>query len=140
MVADGPMWLQRGDLGPALVVPADLALPLADVLDVDLASERGEGDVDGAGHVEQVPVAVRALLLECPGQWVSHEQLLVDGAEVDWWVTAGQERAVHASTIAGLARGLALAAGRWDLRLAVEHVLTEPRELGPTLLEEASGG
>jgi hypothetical protein len=140
MVADGPMWLQRGDLGPALVVPADLALPLADVLDVDLASERGEGDVDGAGHVEQVPVAVRALLPECPGQWMSHERLMVDGAEVDWWVTAGQERAVHASTIAGLARGLALAAGRWDLRLAVEHVLTEPRELGPTLLEEASGG
>ncbi len=140
MVPDGPMWLQRGDLGPALVVPADLALPLADVLDVDLASERARGEVDGAGRVEQVPAAVRSLLPECPGAWVSHERLAVDGVEVDWWVTAGHEPAVHAATMAGLARGLALAAGRWDLRLAVEHVLMAPEDLWATLLEEASGG
>ncbi|HEX5532453.1 MAG TPA: hypothetical protein VFX33_01800 [Actinomycetales bacterium] len=140
VVTEGPMWLQRGDLGPALVVPADLALPLADVLDVDLASERAEGTVDGAGQVEEVPTAVRSLLPGCPAEFVSHERLTVDGAEVDWWLTAGRGPGVHASTIAGLARGLALAAGRWDLRLAVEHVLTTPDELGTTLLEEASGG
>jgi hypothetical protein len=140
VVSEGPMWLQRADLGPALVVPADRALPLADVLDVDLASERAEGAVDGAGQVEEVSAAVRSLLPGCPLEWVSHERLTVDGAEVDWWVTAGHAPAVHASTIAGLARGLALAAGRWDLRLAVEQVLTAPDELRTTLLAEASGG
>jgi hypothetical protein len=96
--------------------------------------------VDGAGHVEPVPAAVRSLLPDCPGEWESHERLTVDGVEVDWWVTAGQEPAVHAATMAGLARGLALAVGRWDLRLALEHVLTAPDDLALTLLEEAAGG
>ncbi|HEX7805690.1 MAG TPA: hypothetical protein VF413_05965, partial [Cellulomonas sp.] len=53
--------------------------------------------------------------------------LHVDGTPVDWWVEGvGTDAVVHATQLAGLARGLAQATGRWVDRHAVEVVLTEP--------------
>ena len=79
---------------------------------------RGEG-----GEVDDVPAGVRALLPDAPSTWVQHDDLLVDGTPVDWWV---EDSVVHAVHLVGLAAGLAQAAGRWDLRYAVEALLTAP--------------
>ncbi|MGI4894299.1 MAG: hypothetical protein ACRYF3_04195, partial [Janthinobacterium lividum] len=43
LVPDSPAWAQRADLGPALLVPASAAAAVADLLDLDLASDRADG-------------------------------------------------------------------------------------------------
>jgi hypothetical protein len=132
------MWLQRGDLGFVLPVPTTAAEPLADALDLDLASDRAAGRVAGTGQGCPVPDEVRLLLPGCPASWQEHDDLLVDGVEVEWWVEgAGPQALVHADTLAGLARGLAQAAGDWSRRLLVESVLLEPAESDRLLVEEA---
>src|SRR5205085_139482 len=64
VVVDDPRWLQRDDLGGLVVAPAGRAEPLADLLDLDLASERADGRVTSHGRVVPVPDAVHALLPE----------------------------------------------------------------------------
>jgi CHAT domain-containing protein len=81
-----------------------------------------------------VPVPVAVVLPAAPGRWCEHDQLLVDGVEVDWWVDGA---GVHACTLDGLARGLAWACGAWTLRGALEEVLLDPGALGEVLLDEA---
>jgi len=62
----------------------------------------------------------------------------VGGAPVDWWVEGeGAGAVVHATQLAALARGLAQAAGRWELRHALELALTEP-DRAPELRTEAA--
>lgn len=140
-VVDAPMWLQRADLGALLPVPLGTAEAVADLLDLDLASERAAGQVTGAGAPCEVPEPVRWLLPGCPPRWREHETLAVDGVAVDWWVDgSGATAVVHAVTLAGLARGLAQAAGRWDLRLAVEAVLLDPAAAAEVLAEQAMIG
>ncbi|HZI97895.1 MAG TPA: hypothetical protein VFD41_10275 [Actinomycetales bacterium] len=147
VVVDAPMWWQRTDLGARVVVPPSLADALADVLDLDLASEAAPGDVEPGGSGADVPAAVTGLLPGAPPGWLSHDRLRVDGVEVGWWVVgSGPEADVHATTPSGLARGLAQAAGRWSRRAAVEALLASPesaaRVLSETALEdpEVSGG
>jgi hypothetical protein len=132
-VADAPMWLQRTDVAALVPAPPAIAAALAALLDVPLASELAEGVVDdnadGPREADLVPTpeGVLALLPDAPPTWVEHETLHVDGTPVDWWVEgAGVDAVVHATQLAGLARGLAQAAGRWVDRHAVEVVLTEP--------------
>lgn len=132
-VADAPMWLQRTDVAALVPAPPAVAAALAALLDVPLASELAEGVVDGNADgprdadLVPTPEGVLALLPDAPPTWVEHETLHVDGTPVDWWVEgAGVDAVVHATQLAGLARGLAQAAGRWVDRHAVEVVLTEP--------------
>ncbi|HEX5332052.1 MAG TPA: ATP-binding protein [Cellulomonas sp.] len=132
-VADAPMWLQRTDVAALVPAPPAIAAALAALLDVPLASELAEGavddNVDGPREADLVPTpeGVLALLPDAPLTWVEHETLHVDGTPVDWWVEGvGADAVVHATQLAGLARGLAQAAGRWVDRHAVEVVLTEP--------------
>ena len=132
-VADTPMWLQRTDVAALVPAPPALAAALAALLDVPLASELAEGAVDdnadGPREADLVPTpeGVLALLPDAPPTWVEHEALHVDGTPVDWWVEGvGTDAVVHATQLAGLARGLAQATGRWVDRHAVEVVLTEP--------------
>ena len=80
---------------------------------------------------------MRALLPDAPDTWVQHDDLLVDGAPVDWWV---EDSVVHAVHLAGLAAGLAQAAGRWDLRYAVEVLLTDPDRAAEIALDVVEGG
>ena len=62
----------------------------------------------------------------------------VDGVPVDWWVEGeGETAVVHATQLAGLARGLAQAAGRFWARHAVELVLTEPERAQELRVEAA---
>ncbi|MGZ4626211.1 MAG: hypothetical protein ACXV3S_07970, partial [Kineosporiaceae bacterium] len=146
-VAGDPMHLQRADLGPFAVAPdARAAAALADVLDLPLAGDLAPGevaegaglgalrDVAGAGRVGDVPAEVHAVVPEAARRWCEHEVLLVDGADVEWWVDA--TGLVHASTVDGLARGLAFGAGAWSRRASLAEVLTNPADLPAVLLDE----
>ncbi|MFC8190597.1 sacsin N-terminal ATP-binding-like domain-containing protein [Cellulomonas sp. NPDC057328] len=128
VVADGPAWWQRRDLGAVVPVPpgADAAR-VAARLDVPRAAESADGRVDEPGDVEPVPDAVADLLTGVPAVWERHDDLTVDGEPVEWWVEgAGADARVHAVHLAGLAAGLAAAAGAWHLRAALEALLVEP--------------
>lgn len=129
VVCDGPHWLQ---LGLTAVVPGPAAL--ADLLDVDLASEAYDATLDGDGRTQPVPDVVAAVLASAPETYVEHDDLRVGGTSVDWWVDGGD---VHAATTDGLARALAWTAGRWDLRWLLAEALAEPDALPALLAEDA---
>jgi len=121
LVADSPAWAQRGDLGPLLLVPAGVAERVADLLDLDLASEAADGVATCATTAPQaVPGAVATLLPGAPARWLRAAGLAVDGAGVRWWVRDGEVLAVDE---AAAADGLACTAGRWALRRAVAALL-----------------
>jgi hypothetical protein len=124
VVVDGPMWVQREDLGGFVIGSGAAADGLSDLFDVPLAQEVAEGKIDGEGTAADVPEIVRELVLEVPATWWEHEELTVDGVELSWWVDA--EGAPHAATFDGLAKALAWAAGRWDRRHVIRAVLNEP--------------
>ncbi|TCC08110.1 sacsin N-terminal ATP-binding-like domain-containing protein [Kribbella soli] len=124
MVVDGPMWVQRDDLGGFVVGSGAAADGLSDLFDVPLAQEVAEGKINGEGTAADVPAIVRELVPEVPATWWEHEELTVDGVEVSWWVDA--DGVPHAATFDGLAKALAWAAGRWDRRHVIRAVLNEP--------------
>lgn len=148
-VAPAPMWWQRADVAAMVPVtgrvdPEDLADALGVPLAGDLADGLvDEGDGDDAGSLSATPEAVGALLPGAPDTWIEHESLRVDGVPVDWWVDGtGPDAIVHATHLAGLARGLAQACGAWRLRHAVELVLVEPGRAAELAVEQVadSGG
>lgn len=146
-VAPDPMWWQRTDVAAMVPVtgavdPDNLADALGLPLATDLADGRvAEGDGDDAGGWAETPPEVRLLLPDAPGTWVEHESLRVDGVPVDWWVDGnGESATVHATHLAGLARGLAQAAGAWRLRHAVELILVEPGRAGELAVEQMGDG
>ncbi len=126
VVVDAPRWRQVGALGPQVVVAPALAPALADVLDLDLSSERGDGArVRSAGTPRPVPGPLREGLPGCPQRWHEHTRLELalpeDGvASVAWWVEGGE---VHATGPVGLAAALADACGAWPRRHALARVL-----------------
>ncbi len=126
-VADSPMWRQRTDVA-AMVPGGDDPAALAEVLDLSLASELAGGVVTGSAVEGTVPDAARAVLGEAAARtWWEHDELRVDGVEVEWWL---DEAGVHAVTTAGLAAGLAQATGQWARRWAVEVVLADEHRAG----------
>ncbi|MFF0267397.1 sacsin N-terminal ATP-binding-like domain-containing protein [Kribbella sp. NPDC004536] len=133
VVVDGPMWVQRGDLGGFVVGSGATADGLSDLFDVPLAQEVAEGKIDGTGTAADVPPIVRELVPEVPATWWEHEELTVDGVEVSWWVDA--DGAPHAATFDGLAKALAWAAGRWDQRHVIRAVLNEPDRSAELLVD-----
>ncbi|GIG22603.1 hypothetical protein Cch01nite_33270 [Cellulomonas chitinilytica] len=136
-VAGAPMWCQRTDV--AAIVPAADPRLLADLLDVPLVDELADGLVGGdPGETADVPEAVLAVLPDAPATWVEHEDLLVDGTPVEWWVEGtGAVAVVHAVHLEGLAAGLAQAAGRWADRYVVEALLAEPGRAATVALDAA---
>ncbi|TCC23103.1 sacsin N-terminal ATP-binding-like domain-containing protein [Kribbella speibonae] len=124
VVVDGPMWVQREDLGGFVIGSGAAADGLSDLFDVPLAQEVAEGKINGEGTAADVPALVRELVPEVPATWWEHEELTVDGVEVSWWVDAAG--APHAATFDGLAKALAWSAGRWDRRHVIRAVLNEP--------------
>ncbi len=82
-----------------------------------------------------VPAVVARVLPGGAATYTEHADLRVAGVECDWWVTG--DGAVHAATMDGLARGLAWSADRWDLRLLLAAVLTEPDRAEELLAEDA---
>jgi hypothetical protein len=143
VVVDDPRWLQRTDLGALVVAPSEQAEALADLLDLDLASDVAAGQVTSSGVEADVPAAALGLVRgngsaghEPVTRWVEHDDLLVDGVPVDWWVADGVP---HAATTEGLARALAWAAGAWHLRHALAALLADPTDAGRLALEDAAG-
>ncbi|MPY77200.1 MAG: molecular chaperone Hsp90 [Actinophytocola sp.] len=137
-VLDVP-WL-LGVVDPATLLAADTvaaAGALADVLDVPLASERAagtvvsEGELVGLSDLSAVCVVAELLGIDVPEGGVSlHAGLEVrlDGAgtaAAPWWVD--DVGVIHADdSDSGLARALAHAAGRWELRHVVAALLADP--------------
>ncbi len=123
MVLDSPdLWPLVAD-SPLVLAPYDLAPQLADLLDVPLASEETAGEVTSAGQRRDVPGVARVVLPEAPASYYAHDKLVVDGQDVPWRYTAGR---VHARGPAGLACGLAWAAGQWPRRHLLAALLTDP--------------
>ena len=133
LVIDAPDLLPLIGDRPYLAVPARCAVPLADLLDLDLISEAIPGTVTSVGEPRPVPQVVLDLLPESPGTYTEHDELILDDEdEVTWRVIDGT---AHASTFDGIARALAWAAGRWDRRHHIAALLAEP-ERAEELAEE----
>ena len=135
VVVDAPMWAQRTDLGGQVLAPARAAETLAELLDLPLASELAAGEVDADGEGRDVPAVVRQVLPDVPATWWEHDDLRSDGHAVDWWVD--RDGRPHAATGDGLARALAWAADRWELRYALAALLAEPERAGDHVVESA---
>jgi hypothetical protein len=133
VVLDAPDLLPLLGDRPVIALPPHRARDLADLLDLDLASEEVEGAVTSEGEVQQVPDEILELLPEAPETYFEHEELILDGdVEAQWRVVDG---VVHASTFDGLARALAWAAGRWDRRHLVAALLAEPERAAELMAE-----
>lgn len=133
VVADGPWWLALPWPVHPLVAPAGRAGELADLLGVDLASEVRPPAPDEPGSPAPVPDVV-ADLVPAVQSWQEHDELVVDGVEVDWWVEP--DGTPHACTLDGLARALAWVNGRWAQRWLLAALLAEPGRRDALLAEE----
>ena len=129
-----PQWAQHPAALPMVLVPVAAVGVLADALDVDTAADRAPGLVTSAGREVPTPPAVGAAFPSAPASWVEHDDLRVDGVEMDWWVD--EPDVVHAATTAGLARALASVLG-WSHRDVLERLLTDPGSVDDIVLDLA---
>lgn len=125
VVCDSPDLLPFTTGVPLLPVRPSLAAELAELFQVRRLSESVTGEVDSEGTGHDVPESVRVLLgPRTPATYVEHEELVVDGVELDWRLTS--DGVVHAATLEGVAAGLAWAAGQWPRRFEVAALLEDP--------------
>jgi hypothetical protein len=133
MVLDAPdLWPLAADT-PLVLAPYELAADLADLLDLPLVSEEILGRVSTPGRRLAVPEIAREVLPNALESYEAHEELVVEGVRVPWRYAGG---VLHAEGPAGLASGLAWAAGRWPARHLLAGLLTDPAA-GARLLAEA---
>ena len=133
LVLDAPDLWPLVAAQPLVLAPHERAARLAGLLDLPLVSEEFAGEVESAGRPRPVPEIVRPVLPGAPAAYQAHDRLVVDGTEVPWRYTGGT---VHAAGPAGLACGLAWAAGRWEARHLLAALLADPGA-APRLLAEA---
>ncbi|GAA2482031.1 sacsin N-terminal ATP-binding-like domain-containing protein [Streptomyces longisporus] len=125
VVVDSPDLLPFTEGVPLLPVRPARAAELAELFQVRRLSESVTGEVTSEGTEHDVPDAVRVLLgAGTPATYVEHEELVVDGVELDWRLTA--DGVLHAATLEGVAAGLAWAAGQWPRRFEVAALLEDP--------------
>ncbi|WP_420080445.1 sacsin N-terminal ATP-binding-like domain-containing protein [Streptomyces sp. JL4002] len=125
VIADAPDLLPLAAGLPLLPVTPSRAADLADLLQVRRLSETVPAEVTTPGEVHEVPDAVRVLLGPAtPVTYVEHEELVAGGTELDWRLTA--DGTLHASTLEGVAAGLAWSAGQWPRRFEVAALLEDP--------------
>ncbi|MFD8457639.1 sacsin N-terminal ATP-binding-like domain-containing protein [Streptomyces antimycoticus] len=125
LVADAPdlMPLAETDGRALLPVRPTRAAELAELFQVRRLSEAYPARVTSQGDPHEVPEAVRELLPGAPLSYVEHEELLIEGEdELDWRYVDGT---LHASTVEGVAAGLAWAAGHWSRRFEVAALLED---------------
>jgi hypothetical protein len=139
VVLDAP-WL-LGVLPESRVVSAgpefELAEPLAELLDLPLASEEQQSTVDRPGEfvlwsdLGAVVAACELMDVDVPaGGVLIHEELTVSAIRVPWWVDRGR---VHVEDSAdALARALAWSTDRWEDRHMLAVLINDP-EPGTTL-------
>ncbi|MFE4250362.1 sacsin N-terminal ATP-binding-like domain-containing protein [Streptomyces sp. NPDC056910] len=125
VVADAPDLLPLAGGLALLPVSPGRAADLADLFQVRRLSATADAEVTQEGAEHPVPQSVRTLLGPAtPQRYVEHEELFVSGVEVDWRRTP--DGTVHASTLEGVAAGLAWAAGQWPRRFEVAALLEDP--------------
>ncbi|MBD0840283.1 sacsin N-terminal ATP-binding-like domain-containing protein [Streptomyces sp. TRM68416] len=125
VVVDSPDLLPFTEGVPLLPVRPARAAELAELFQVRRLSESVTGRVDSEGTEHDVPESVRALLgPRTPSSYLEHEELFVDGVEIDWRLT--DDGVLHAATLEGVAAGLAWAAGQWPRRFEVAALLEDP--------------
>ncbi|MGA5067211.1 sacsin N-terminal ATP-binding-like domain-containing protein [Streptomyces exfoliatus] len=125
LVADAPDLLPLTDGLPLLPVAPSRAADLAELFQVRRLSEAVEAEVTTVGEEHEVPPSVHALLgPSTPASYLEHEELQAGGVELDWRHTP--DGVVHASTLEGVAAGLAWAAGQWPRRFEVAALLEDP--------------
>ncbi|MFE1030017.1 sacsin N-terminal ATP-binding-like domain-containing protein [Streptomyces sp. NPDC058818] len=124
VVVDSPDLLPFTSGVPLLPVRPARAAGLAELFQVRRLSESVTGEVHSEGVEHGVPEPVRVLLgARTPASYVEHEELVVDGVEIDWRLTA--DGVLHAATLEGVAAGLAWAAGQWPRRFEVAALLED---------------
>ncbi|MEU9655211.1 sacsin N-terminal ATP-binding-like domain-containing protein [Streptomyces chartreusis] len=129
VVVDSPDLLPFTAGVPLLPVRPARAAELAELFQVRRLSESVTGEVDSEGTEHDVPESVRVLLgARTPESYVEHEELVVDGVEIDWRLT--HDGVLHAATLEGVAAGLAWAAGQWPRRFEVAALLEDPSRTG----------
>ncbi|MQY13020.1 hypothetical protein SRB5_31600 [Streptomyces sp. RB5] len=125
LVADAPDLVPLAGGRALLPVRPDRAGELAELLQVRRLSEAYEAPVTSAGEVHEVPESVRILLGPAtPATYTEHDELIVDGVELDWRRTP--DGTVHAATLEGVAAALAWAAGQWHRRFETAALLEDP--------------
>ncbi|MBT2904259.1 sacsin N-terminal ATP-binding-like domain-containing protein [Streptomyces sp. McG8] len=125
VVVDSPDLLPFTAGVPLLPVRPARAAELAELFQVRRLSESVTGRVDSEGTEHEVPEAVRVLLgPRTPASYLEHEELVVDGVEIDWRLT--DDGVLHAATLEGVAAGLAWAAGQWPRRFEVAALMEDP--------------
>ena len=131
VVLDSPDLLPLVD-GPLVLAPVRLAEQLADVLDLDTAGDRVEGTVNSAGQIRPVPEEAE-LFLDLPDRtYLHHQNLTVDGRELEWYVG---DDVIHAATVEGLARAVCWRADAWERRHLLAAVLRDPSRAARLLAE-----
>ncbi|WP_329339604.1 molecular chaperone Hsp90 [Streptomyces sp. NBC_01352] len=129
VVVDSPDLLPFTEGVPLLPVRPARAAELAELFQVRRLSESVTGGVDSEGTEHDVPESVRLLLgARTPSTYVEHEELFVDGVEIDWRLT--NDGTLHAATLEGVAAGLAWAAGQWPRRFEVAALMEDPSRTG----------
>ncbi|MEU2394323.1 molecular chaperone Hsp90 [Streptomyces sp. NPDC007369] len=125
VIADAPDLLPLTAGLPLLPVAPSRAADLADLLQVRRLSETVPAEVSTPGEEHEVPEAVRVLLGPAtPWTYLEHEELVAGGVELDWRLT--RDGVLHASTLEGVAAGLAWSAGQWPRRFEVAALLEDP--------------
>lgn len=135
VVVDSPDLLPLVADRPLILADAASAERLADVLDLELASESVTGKVGSAGQIRAVPDEAALFLSgdrEPDRTYLHHQKLTVDGVEVEWYTGDGT---VHASGTEGLARALCWRAGQWSRRHLLAAVLRDPSAAAHLLAE-----
>ncbi|WP_037670246.1 sacsin N-terminal ATP-binding-like domain-containing protein [Streptomyces griseus] len=129
VVVDSPDLLPFTSGVALLPVRPSRAAELAELFQVRRLSESVTGEVTSEGTEHDVPDSVRVLLgPRTPSSYVEHEELVVDGVEIDWRLT--NDGVLHAATLEGVAAGLAWAAGQWPRRFEVAALLEDPSRTG----------
>ncbi|MFE3161708.1 sacsin N-terminal ATP-binding-like domain-containing protein [Streptomyces sp. NPDC059224] len=124
VVVDSPDLLPFTTGVPLLPVRPARAAELAELFQVRRLSESVTGSVDSEGTEHDVPESVHVLLgPRTPVTYVEHEELVVDGVEIDWRLTG--DGVLHAATLEGVAAGLAWASGQWPRRFEVAALLED---------------
>ncbi|MFD6229960.1 sacsin N-terminal ATP-binding-like domain-containing protein [Streptomyces sp. NPDC060232] len=125
VIADAPDLLPLAAGLPLLPVSPSRAADLADLLQVRRLSDTVPAEVTTPGEEHEVPESVRVLLGPAtPATYVEHEELVAGGTELDWRRTP--DGTLHASTLEGVAAGLAWSAGQWPRRFEVAALLEDP--------------
>ncbi|WNO73888.1 sacsin N-terminal ATP-binding-like domain-containing protein [Streptomyces sp. AM8-1-1] len=125
VVADAPDLLPLTAGIPLLPVAPSRATELAELFQVRRLSETVAAEVATEGEEYEVPESVHVLLgAGTPATYVEHDELIAGGTELEWRRTP--DGVIHASTVEGVAAGLAWTAAQWPRRFEVAALLEDP--------------